>query len=73
MEPNINNTVQTKENLYPFFVSIRFRGSDKSYFFSTSFSDLKPGDLVLKQFQAMKLEQYAQRPLLFPSIILPWN
>ena len=47
MEPNINNTVQTKENLYPFFVSIRFRGSDKSYFFSTSFSDLKPGDLVV--------------------------
>ena len=40
MEPNINNTVQTKENLYPFFVSIRFRGSDKSYFFSTSFSEL---------------------------------
>ena len=47
MEPNTNNTVQTKENLYPFFVSIRFRGSDKSYFFSTSFSDLKPGDLVV--------------------------
>ena len=47
MESNTNNTVQTKENLYPFFVSIRFRGSDKSYFFSTSFSDLKPGDLVV--------------------------
>ena len=47
MEPNINNTVQNKENLYPFFVSIRFRGSDKSYFFSTSFSDLTPGDLVV--------------------------
>lgn len=47
MESNTNNTIQTKENLYPFFVSIRFRGSDKSYFFSTSFSDLKPGDLVV--------------------------
>lgn len=47
MEPNTNNTTQTKENLDPFFVSIRFRGSDKSYFFSTSFSDLKPGDLVV--------------------------
>ena len=29
------------------YVGVRFKGSDKSYYFSTSFTDLKPGDLVV--------------------------
>ena len=32
---------------HSYFVPIRFRGADKSYYFSTEFSDLKLGDLVV--------------------------
>ena len=32
---------------HPYFVPIRFRGADKSYYFSTEFGDLKLGDLVV--------------------------
>ena len=31
----------------PYFVGIKFRNSEKSYYFSTHFSDLKRGDLVV--------------------------
>ena len=31
----------------PYFVGIKYRNSDKSYYFSTTFSDLKRGDLVV--------------------------
>lgn len=34
-------------NNHAYFVPIRFRGADKSYNFSTEFSDLKLGDLVV--------------------------
>lgn len=35
------------ENNDQYFVGIKFRGSDKSYYFSTDFGDLKRGDLVV--------------------------
>lgn len=35
------------ENNDTYFVGIRFRGSDKSYYFSTTFNDLKINDLVM--------------------------
>ncbi len=35
------------ENNDQYFVGIKFRGSDKSYYFSTQFGDLKRGDLVV--------------------------
>ena len=35
------------ENETLYYVGIKFLGNDKSYYFSTSFNDLKEGDLVV--------------------------